>query len=204
MEPNFIALIKDFEKDFGIPEGYFSSFLKDDDWSFIIKIHALLEAVASQLLANATGDIRLQKVFDRLELSNKDTGKMAFLKALELLTKKQKAYIILISNIRNDVVHDIKNMNFNFMNYIANMDDNQKASFIDRIIYFDATDKQRIVWRDFTLSKPRESIYLATFYLIIQVHSKLKNIILEREYAAETIQSVKEMFEKINNEDTSQ
>jgi len=204
MEPNFIALIKDFEKDFGIPEGYFSSFLKDDDWSFIIKIHALLEAVASQLLANATGDIRLQKVFDRLELSNKDTGKMAFLKALELLTKKQKAYIILISNIRNDVVHDIKNMNFNFMNYIANMDDNQKASFIDRIIYFDATDKQRIVWRDFILSKPRESIYLATFYLIIQVHSKLKNIILEREYAAETIQSVKEMFEKINNEDTSQ
>jgi hypothetical protein len=196
MEPDYKALISTIEKDFSIPEGYFVSFLREDDWSFIIKIHALLEAAASQLLAHAAGDVRLQKVFERLELSNKDTGKLAFLKALELFDKKQQSFVVFVSRLRNDIVHDIRNINFKFKDHMNGMDDNQKASFVDKIIAFNVDDPTREYWRNFIFSNPKGAIWAATFSVVVHAYMKIREIKLEREYTAETMESVRQMLEE--------
>ena len=65
-----IAWVGQFEKELNLPNGFFLNLLiKEDDWSFIIKLHALVEAAVSHLLASICGD-RLLDIFTRLELSS--------------------------------------------------------------------------------------------------------------------------------------
>lgn len=59
--------------------------LDEDDWSFIIKLHALMEAAIAYLLTQHFDDDRLSGVFEYLELSDAGKGKIAFVKELELL-----------------------------------------------------------------------------------------------------------------------
>lgn len=80
-----IAWVGQFEKDIGLPAGFLVNLLiKEDDWSFIIKLHALVEAAVSHLLATICGE-ELLTVFTRLQLSSETVGKLAFAKALHTL-----------------------------------------------------------------------------------------------------------------------
>jgi len=71
------------------PVKEFGEIAKGDklDWSFVIKLHALLETAVSQLLVHALGGEELVDVFSALEMSNIKTGKLAFVKTLGLLPK---------------------------------------------------------------------------------------------------------------------
>ena len=42
--------IHELERHVGVREGLFQRLLEEDDWSFVIKLHALLEAVCTHLL----------------------------------------------------------------------------------------------------------------------------------------------------------
>jgi len=83
-----------------------------NDWSFIIKLHALIEGVSTQLLLSDLSDERLGDVIAHLEMSNTRTGKIAFLKALGLVDRDDRAYIAALSELRNALVHRIENVNF--------------------------------------------------------------------------------------------
>ena len=71
--------IKDLEKQLSIPEGFFNKLHDEDDWSFIIKLHALFEAALSFLITQKLGDDRLLNIFAAMEMSQKK-GKLAFVK----------------------------------------------------------------------------------------------------------------------------
>ena|SRR5437660_11669723 len=75
------------EHDSGLPSGFCLALLQENDWSFVIKLHALLETAVSQLLVHALGGEELVDVFSALEMSNTKTGKLAFVKTLGLLPK---------------------------------------------------------------------------------------------------------------------
>ena len=55
--------INELENDTGVKEGFFISLLKEDDWSFIIKIHALYEAAITSLILNKLGQPTLEKIY---------------------------------------------------------------------------------------------------------------------------------------------
>jgi hypothetical protein len=55
------------ESDCGLPEGFCVNLLQEDDWSFVIKMHSLLETAVSQLLTNALGRNELADIFAALE-----------------------------------------------------------------------------------------------------------------------------------------
>ena len=74
--------LAELEQRIGVQSGFFESLLQEDDWSFVIKLHALLEAACTQLLLFHFKEPALGRVLARLELSNKTTGKVAFLDAL--------------------------------------------------------------------------------------------------------------------------
>ena len=110
--------INDIELIIGTEEGFFEKIIEENDWSFIIKLHAFFESVCTQLLLFHFQQPELKDIFRRLELSNKDTGKVAFLEKLELLSKYNRRYIASLSEIRNMVVHDAINLDFKFDDYI--------------------------------------------------------------------------------------
>jgi hypothetical protein len=76
-------------------------------------------------------DSRLDDVFSFLELSNNRTGKLAFISALDLLSKPIRRYIRALSELRNLLVHNVRNVGFEFDSYIASLNKEQRRNFLD-------------------------------------------------------------------------
>ena len=151
MDETFAEAIKTvipFEERLSIKKGFYIGLLiEKDDWSFVIKLHALIEAALSHLLAEIiTLSVKeylpeekqptgLEEVFSWLELSNKRTGKLAFVKALDIFPEEHRRFIRALSELRNDLVHNVKNINFSFSQYLSSLDTNQVNKFTQAFSY---------------------------------------------------------------------
>ncbi len=113
----------------GLPENFFKDLLEENDWSFIIKLHALLEGACSKLLTFHFNEPLIEKIFSRLALSDISTGKLAFLKELELLSTESIKYIATLSQFRNKLVHNVQHYDVDLKKMIAEFDKNQKKSY---------------------------------------------------------------------------
>jgi len=112
----------ELERAVGVREGFFVRLVDEDDWSFVIKLHALFEAACAHLLLFHFREPALADIVARLELSNKTTGKIAFLAALHLVGKRSRRYIAALSELRNDPVHDVRNAEFRLGEWFASLD----------------------------------------------------------------------------------
>jgi hypothetical protein len=114
--------ILELESKVGVPENFFRSLAQADDWSFVIKLHALFEAACTHLLLFHFKEPDLSEVFSRLELSNKATGKIAFLGKLGLLSKENRRFLSALSELRNSLVHDVRNAEFSLRMMVASLE----------------------------------------------------------------------------------
>jgi hypothetical protein len=119
----------DLEASIGVAQGFFAGLQHEDDWSFIIKLHAVFEATVTHLLTYHFKEEPLSELFARLELSNKTTGKLAFLKALELVGKENRRYISSLSELRNVLVHDVRNCSFDLKEMVGGYTDKELRGF---------------------------------------------------------------------------
>ena len=122
--------ILDLENKIGLKQGFLQRLSEEDDWSFIIKLHALFEAVCTHLLLYHFKEPRLKDVLSRLELSNQSTGKIAFLEATELIGEFERKYIRKLSELRNKLVHDVKNTNFSLKGLVESFNDKELTAFV--------------------------------------------------------------------------
>lgn len=90
----------------GLPERFFELLLREDDWSFVIKLHALLEAALAALLRDAIGRPEAEGFLARLPMSDAAAGKVELAKALGVLDKPYRRYLKKLSELRNHLVHD--------------------------------------------------------------------------------------------------
>lgn len=130
--------ILELEKKIGLEEGFFENLLKEDDWSFIIKLHALFESVCTQLLLFHFNEPGMVDVISRLELSNKSTGRLAFLKSAELLGQDDRKYISSLSEIRNKLVHDVRNTKYSLVELVESLSPKQLTQFVRTFNPFEA------------------------------------------------------------------
>src|SRR5208283_2682599 len=93
-------LLEPLETKLNLEKGFFFKITDEDDWSFIIKLHALIEAAVSHLLTDVLGREELSDVFAELEMSNKKRGKLAFVRALNLLDEDDRRFISKLSELR--------------------------------------------------------------------------------------------------------
>src|SRR5437588_5502094 len=68
---------------------------------------------------------KLGDIISRLETNDRRTGKIAFIKAFELLPDDGITFIRKISELRNRLVHDVKNFNFNMGKFFIGLDKSQ-------------------------------------------------------------------------------
>ena len=128
--------IAEIEKQLGLPPRFLRGLYEhEDDWSFVIKSHAFLEAALTHLLADHMGKEDLLPVFAYLETSNIRTGKLAFVKAFDLLDKGARRFIHTLSELRNDLVHEVSNVNFNFEAYLEQLSERERKDFIGAFDY---------------------------------------------------------------------
>jgi hypothetical protein len=138
----------------------------EDDWSFIIKGHAFLEAIFSHILTSNLGNESLDDVLINLDMSNTRTGKVAFASALGLISTEERRFLRWFSELRNRIVHDVRHTRFDLDNYISSLDTNQRRSFIGAISFSKKSSKSDIAAGDFDLEKyalqsPKDAIWAA-------------------------------------------
>jgi len=121
--------VRKLEQEIGVPSGFFRGLSQADDWSFIVKAHAFIEGALSHVLVHATGREDLRPIFSALETANSSTGKLAFAEALELVDKADRRFLRAFSELRNLLVHDVTQVNFNLDEYVSNLDQQKLQAF---------------------------------------------------------------------------
>jgi len=122
--------ILELESKIGVKSGFFASLLEEDDWSFVIKLHALFEAACTHLLLyHFKGEPQLADIVSRIELSGKPVGKAAILGRLGLVGKEKRRFLSSLSELRNILVHDVRNSEFSLQQYVESMTPEVLRSF---------------------------------------------------------------------------
>ena len=144
-ESDWDAALLQVEKHYDLGSGFMHDLLHEEDWSFVIKAHALVEAAASQLLTHHIGDRRVAGIVEKLELSNTRTGRLAFLGALDLLDKPHHRFVRSLSELRNKLVHNVHSVRFCFSDHLAAMDQNQASAFWDWCTFFMVSEDRQSI-----------------------------------------------------------
>jgi hypothetical protein len=77
----------EIEKELGLPNNFLWNLRNEDDWSAIIKLHALLETAVTHLLVRFFGRDELEDVFATMELGTLELVSSFFL-ANSIVLKK--------------------------------------------------------------------------------------------------------------------
>jgi hypothetical protein len=160
--------IEELSQDLQLPLRFLPSLLEEGDWSFVIKSHALLEAALAHLLSTAVLNSSLTSVFLRLETSNETSGKLAFIRAMDLLPDRQRKFIKHLSELRNRLVHDVSNCSFSFSDYIESLDQGQRRKFRDAFSWRVRPDEHTPPddWYERVFEHPKSSIFVNLLILL--------------------------------------
>jgi hypothetical protein len=171
--------------------------LNDNDWSFVIKAHALLETIITELIVCKIEETKLKPLIDKIPLHDTQVSKIKILKTYDLITKEQETFIKTLSEIRNMIVHKFENINFSFSEYVAGLDKNQKKSWKNKIVWFEYSDKTSNDMKDLSLSNPKNAIWFSIFLYVTETvveTNKLKGIQIMQN---EAIKTTKELLNKV-------
>lgn len=146
------------ERQLGLPENFCETFMEEDDWSFIIKLHALLEAALTDALVTKLGHPGLERVLSQLSTSNAETGKVEFALALGLIEKDERRCIKHVSRLRNEVVHSIRNVAFDLKSYVSALDAEGKKTFVRDVAEWGGVERNVELTR-FTVNDPKATLW---------------------------------------------
>ena len=120
---------EELEEKIGLPHGFINELRRNDDWSFIVKLHALIEASLTYAICARLNAHELEKVISHLDTSNNQCGKLAFAKQLKILCLPQRKFIRRLSELRNELVHNVHRVDFNFKSYQETLTDAENYRF---------------------------------------------------------------------------
>lgn len=167
--PNENALTRELQSALGVSESFLASLGEDEDWPFVVKIHALMESAINHLIISKLADPRLKKFVSRLETSNPQSGKLAIVKSLELLPPNLQRFMVGLSTLRNTFVHDVRNLHLTLNQCIDSMPTEKakecrsalKAHLKDQVAYIKSTGTQTFTSDAFVFEFPRMTIMFA-------------------------------------------
>ena len=140
---DFRKLVRDVSAELALPPDFLSNLLHEDDWSFVVKSHALVEGAVTHLLVESTGDARLATFFQRLQL-NGEGGKIAAARALELMTPWQVRFLRALSPMRNRLAHRATHFNFDLAAHVATLSADQLNELVLNLSLQDAPVKEDV------------------------------------------------------------
>ena len=181
----FFQYAREIEERIGLRSGYLNELLREDDWSFVIKLHAYFETCLTHAICAVLGRTELEEVIGRLDTSNNQSGKLAFARQLEILNKPERRFVATLSQLRNDLVHDASAVDFTFDSYMTQMTEDKRYQFcealsLDEILepLSDAGEVRIISWVD---AASKVGIGFAAFLVISQLYVRSLEGDLSRE-----------------------
>jgi hypothetical protein len=156
--------IRVFEGGLGVPAGFFERLMYEDDWSFLIKLHALVEAASTTLLVEALSRPELRDQLARLPLSDAECGKLALMKSLGIVSAPYRGFIRKLSELRNQAVHNVRHTNLSFRTLVSEIPKAKRAALAETLgVGVRATSQERL--RVFE-ENPKGTIWISALCLI--------------------------------------
>ena len=177
--------VSSLQRDLGIEGRFLEKLIDEDDWSFVIKSHAFIEAALSHLISDSISEPTLDSIFANLETSNQKSGKLAFIKKLNLLDKDARGFIRALSELRNSLVHDVSQVSFSFEAHVLSLDSQQKKSFVKFFAYFAngasfQISEQTFETELFVTANPKRSAWFCVMALSAVIYLAKERVMLEK------------------------
>jgi hypothetical protein len=155
----------------------------EDDWSFVIKVDALIEAAATHVLTEELGRPELARIFSRLEMGDDVTGKLAFAEALSCFEKEDRLFVRELGKIRNKFAHDVHCVGLTLRDYVSRLDQSQFKNF--RAAFGPGQDPYPIAGHkvpeaDFVRNNPKLCIWLAGMFVLAIAYQRKSMVAVRR------------------------
>jgi hypothetical protein len=121
--------VDSLEQALGLPVGFCGRLKEEDDWSFIIKSHALVETAFTRLLEARMCPPLPSKFINTLDFSGGRHSKLELLCLLDLADNANVKFARGLSKIRNRLVHNISHVGFKLADYVAALADQDAKAF---------------------------------------------------------------------------
>jgi uncharacterized protein with HEPN domain len=190
-------LLKNINQDYSENFEFLKKLLTDDDWSFIVKSHSLIESLVTELIVAKIDENKLKAVIERIPLHGEIVSKISISKTYELIPSDQIKFIKNISEIRNNIVHKFENLNFTFETYLSNLDKNQKKNWKNSLIWEGMNDQIKNRIEQEVFQTPKIAIWLAISsfvnYSLLQINTLKGN----KRIDLETMETTKRILKDI-------
>ena len=160
-------------RDVGLQPGFLLRVRDEDDWSFVIKVHALIEAATTNLLAHHLDDPRLGNHLRALTLAGRH-AKLELAKSLSLVGDEDIVFARWLGELRNSLVHDISKVSFGFDGYITKIPRSKVDEFVRAVgpAFVPETEinGKRVTGRELVLENPKVAVWLCGIGYLGAVH----------------------------------
>lgn len=173
----------------------------DDDWSFVIKMQALIEAAVTEAVVARTGEEKLKRVIKRLPLVDDEIGKLTIGRDLGLLTKPQRRFVQKMAALRNQLAHRVESVDFTFPEYLATLECAALRDWKESVAWFRGIHEAPEFWLDAAAEQPRVAIILAVFLLVGLLHVSAVEDGASRKINAAALQTTEELFARLLHHD---
>lgn len=156
------------EAEIGVPSGFLERLgTEGDDWSFVIKVHALAEAAVTHLLTAALGDEDSRDRFASLPMGSR-RGRLALAAQHRLMDDGRVTFFRALGRIRNWFVHDVRSVGLRIEDFAQSLDADERIEFwrdlmrghtIEPVIV--ENNERKVPTEEFVASNPRFTVWIS-------------------------------------------
>lgn len=162
--------IFDFERRLELPRGFYTRLFDEDDWSFVIKVSALLEAATTHVLVCRLGRPELDDDLTYVDYANPRCGRLKLLKSLGAISSEHYATMRKLAEIRNRIVHRVADVSFTFEKYVGSKSSkvhkDLEKHFGRHLIDPLALETSSLSLSDFVFQQPKLTIWCAVMEIL--------------------------------------
>jgi hypothetical protein len=192
-DPNtfLLEMARTLERRLGLKQHFLEDLMNEaDDWSFVIKVHAFIEAALGHLILVALDRPQLEKFVRELPVSGR-TGKVALAESMNLLSKPVATFINNLGQIRNRFAHRPHNVDLRIEELVNTSNKEKKSAWRDLCSFRDELIKQHGAKHDVAatmMDNPRAAVWVSALHTA--------GVITENAFRIESQRSTEEQLRK--------
>ena len=159
-----VALGDAITERFGPSHSPLRSLKEDDDRAFVVKMHGYVEIALNTLLAPYFNHPRLGGVLRKIDTAHEGRGKLAFVKAMDLLPADGSLFIKMLTKLRGQVVYDMKGIDLDLTKYFADLDPEAKEAWRNALVWW--LKHADPLYKQSTIEFPRAAIFSCSMQIM--------------------------------------
>jgi hypothetical protein len=120
---------------------------------------------------------------------------LAIVKQYGLLTKGQLRFIRCASELRNELVHRLENIDFCFEQYVASMDGNQRKAWSESLTWHSLETEASEAWSKAALENTKVAFWFSVYMLVTIVVLDSETLKMREELDEMALRATRELLQ---------